>query len=53
MKTVSIPVEDGAIPTLVVGADAATEQPAIFVVPSIFGPAPDLIERLSEFAVGP
>jgi len=50
MRNDSIPVEGGAIPTVVVGEEGARNRPALLVIPSIFGPAPDLIERLSEFS---
>ena len=49
-ETVGIPVEGGAIPTVVLGPENASALPAAIVVPSIFGPAPDLIARLGEFA---
>jgi carboxymethylenebutenolidase len=49
MNDTLIPVEGGGIPTIVLGERAGHRNPAIVVVPSIFGPAPDLIERLSEF----
>ena len=47
---VAISVEGGAVPTVLLGPDAPSRVPAIVVVPSIYGPAPDLIERLAEFA---
>ena len=46
----AIPVEGGSVPVEVLGPDDAKQVPAIFVVPSIFGPAPDLRKRLSELA---
>jgi carboxymethylenebutenolidase len=45
-----IAVEGGEIPTVVVGPRDTSRLPALVVVPSIFGPAPDLIARLSRFA---
>lgn len=49
-RSVAIPVEGGAVPTAVLGPDDASGVPGLFVVPSIFGGAPDLLKRLSEFA---
>ena len=49
-RSEAIPVDGGAIPTRVLGPDDASHLPALVVVPSIFGPAPDLLKRLSEFA---
>ena len=46
----AIPVEGGAVPTEIRGPEDARRVPVLFVVPSIFGAAPDLLERLSEFA---
>lgn len=43
-----IPVSDGAVPTAVLGPEDAGA--ALVVVPSIFGPARDLLDRLSELA---
>ncbi len=50
MSTIeSIPVPGGALPLHVQGPlDGA--HPAVVVVPSIFGPAPDLLERLGALA---
>ena len=48
-RTEAIEVEGGAIPTVVVG-EPSEDKPSVLVVPSIFGPAPDLIQRLSRFA---
>lgn len=45
-----IPVEGGALPTTVLGPEDVSEVAALVVVPSIFGPAPDLLARLVEFA---
>jgi carboxymethylenebutenolidase len=49
VRTESVPVPDGAVPTAAVGPRDASQLPALVVVPSIFGPAPDLLKRLSEF----
>ena len=46
----AVAVEGGAVPTTVLGPDDASGVPALVVVPSIYGPAPDLLKRLSEFA---
>jgi len=48
-RTERIPVDGGAVPTDVLGPEDASALPALVVVPSIFGPAPDLLKRLSEF----
>jgi carboxymethylenebutenolidase len=50
MLTERIPVADGTIETIVLGEEDGERKPALVVIPSIFGPAPDLIERLSEFS---
>jgi carboxymethylenebutenolidase len=47
-RTVEIQVEGGAVPTVVQGPDDASAVPAAVIVPSVFGPAPDLLERLAE-----
>ena len=49
-RSEAIAVEGGAVPTAVLGPDDAGRVPALLVVPSIFGPAPDLCKRLSELA---
>lgn len=45
---VTIPVADGELPVRLTGAPPgeATDVPALVVVPSIFGPADDLLDRL-------
>lgn len=48
--TFPVDVENGAVPTAVIESDAPEPGPALIVIPSIFGPAPDLLKRLSEFA---
>ncbi len=45
-----VDVGGGAVPTSVLGPGDASEVPALLVVPSIFGPAPDLLERLGVLA---
>lgn len=45
-RTVSIPAGDVTVPTVVHGPLDAAAVPAVVVVPSIFGPAPDLLSRL-------
>lgn len=47
-RMVDIEVEGGAVPTAVVGPDDASGVPAVVVVPSVYGAAPDLLERLAE-----
>jgi carboxymethylenebutenolidase len=46
----SVEVEGGAVPIQVMGPDDPSGVPGLVVVPSIFGPAPDLLRRLSELA---
>ena len=47
VKAVEIEVAGGAIPTRVIEPDRAHPLPALLVIPSIFGPADDLVRRLS------
>jgi carboxymethylenebutenolidase len=49
-RTERIEAEGGAVPTVVSEPEAPGQSPALLVIPSIFGPAPDLLKRLSEFA---
>jgi len=49
-RHLEIDVSRGAMPSIVLGPEDASEVPGLLVVPSIFGPARDLIERLSPFA---
>jgi carboxymethylenebutenolidase len=49
-RSEAISVEGGAIPTALLGPERASGVPALFVIPSIYGPAPDLKKRLSEYA---
>lgn len=48
MRSVDIPTVDGTIPTKIQGPEESGDVPALVVVPSIFGPAPDLLERLDD-----
>lgn len=45
---ISIPVDAGSLPAVRQGPAEAGDVPALLVVPSIFGPADDLLERLGE-----
>jgi len=45
-----IEVDGGAVPVNVLGPQDASAVPALLVIPSIFGPAPDLLERLEVLA---
>ena len=47
---VLIPVTGGAIPTFVLGPADPTGVPALVVVPSIYGPGADLLDRLAVVA---
>ena len=49
-RTDSVPVDDGALPVHVLGPEDASAVPGLVVVPSIFGPAPDLLRDLSGLA---
>lgn len=49
-RTVKLDVAAGQLPLYVQGPDDTSTHPALVVVPSIFGPAPDLLERLSALA---
>jgi dienelactone hydrolase len=46
VRVEQIEVEGGAVPTVVLGPDDPSDVPALVVVPSVFGPATDLLERL-------
>jgi carboxymethylenebutenolidase len=46
----AVAVDGGAVPTAVLAPGRTEDVPALVVVPSIFGPAPDLIARLEGFA---
>jgi carboxymethylenebutenolidase len=47
-SSVSIDVDGGVIPTEVLAATDTTNTTAVLVVPSIFGPVPELLGRLEE-----
>jgi carboxymethylenebutenolidase len=49
-ESIAIEVEGGALPARVVSPEASRRWPALVVIPSIFGPAPDLIARLTPLA---
>ena len=49
-ETISIEGPDGSIPTVVLRPDGRDDVPALVVVPSVFGPAADLLERLAPVA---
>lgn len=49
-RVVELAVADGQLPLHVQGPDDASGHPAVLVVPSIFGPAPDLLGRLGALA---
>ncbi len=49
-KHLDIDVAGGSLPVVVLGHEPTDRLPGLIVVPSIFGPARDLIERLSPFA---
>ena len=49
-RTDAVPVDGGGVPVHVIGPDDASGAPALVVVPSIFGPAPDLLADLAKLA---
>jgi carboxymethylenebutenolidase len=49
-RTEAVEVDGGAVPVHVVGPEDARALPGLVVVPSIFGPAPDLLKRMGELA---
>ena len=49
-NTEAIEVKGGAIPTSLMAPEDPSGVPALVVIPSIFGVAPDLLRRLSELA---
>jgi carboxymethylenebutenolidase len=49
-RTIDVEVADGAIPIHVQGPEDGKGVPGLVVVPSIFGPAPDLLRQMSELA---
>ena len=49
-ERVDVRVDDGHVPVTVLGPSEPSGHPVLVVVPSIFGPAADLVERLSPLA---
>lgn len=49
-RSEALRVEGGAVPTALLGPEDASRVPTLVVVPSIFGPAPDLLKRLAELS---
>ena len=47
-----VEVFGGSVPVFVQGPDDPSSAPGLVVVPSIFGPAPDLLEQMRELADG-
>ena len=45
-----VAVDGGAVPVHVQGPEDAQDAPGLVVVPSIFGPAPDLLAQMEEIA---
>ena len=45
-----VEVEGGSVPVYVQGSEDSREVPGLVVVPSIFGPAPDLLKQMSELS---
>ena len=43
-------VDGGEVPAFAQGPDDPSQVPGLVVVPSIFGPAPDLLQRMAELA---
>ena len=50
LRTEGVEVDGGAVPVHVQGPENSRDVPGLLVVPSIFGPARDLLERMSELA---
>jgi carboxymethylenebutenolidase len=50
LRSECVEVEGGAVPVSVQGPDDASAVPGLVIVPSIFGPAPDLLAQMSELA---
>jgi carboxymethylenebutenolidase len=48
--SIQVPSEDGNVPTAALGPLDGSASGGVFVVPSIFGPAPDLLDFLSELS---
>ena len=49
-QSLSVEVEGGSVPVYTLGPEDASGVPGLVVVPSIFGPAPDLLKQMSELA---
>ena len=47
-----VAVDGGGVPIDVLGPVDPADVPGLVVVPSIFGPAPDLLKQTSELAEG-
>lgn len=52
VRSLSVPVADGAVPIHVSGPEAAPDLPGLVVVPSIFGPADDLLGQIASVSDG-
>jgi len=50
LRSLSVPVDHGSVPVFVQGPEDAKSLPGLVVVPSIFGPAPDLLRQMSELS---
>ncbi|MDJ0788313.1 MAG: dienelactone hydrolase family protein [Myxococcota bacterium] len=50
LRELSIPVEGGAVPIHVQGPEDASSVPGLVVIPSIFGPAPDLLRQMASLS---
>lgn len=48
--THNVEVPGGAVPTVVLGPEDASDRPALLAIPAIFGQAPDLLRRLASFS---
>ncbi|MGH0037979.1 MAG: dienelactone hydrolase family protein [Myxococcota bacterium] len=48
--TEEVPVPGGAVPVHVQGPETPSGSPALVVVPSIFGPAPDLLDQMATLS---
>lgn len=47
-RIIGIELDEGSIPTVVQGPISFEGVPAVLVVPSVFGPTPELLERLAQ-----
>jgi carboxymethylenebutenolidase len=50
MQRTQVDVEGGGVPVFVQGPDDASRVPGLVVIPSIFGPAPDLLKQMAELS---